>query len=228
MALSPLSQPSLLHLHRTFCRICLRRINQKAAPTNINTTTQDSHNQAIPLTGYYADLLSPHMPSPRHSNAPPPRPKTSTQTPLTSRPQSPVDRARIVFGSRLAGPATRPSLDPSRGTMIAGVLMPARPEEPDNCCMSGCVNCVWDTYRDELELWAARNKEARQRLQAAGRGNDDAAVGGVGMGSEEQLFGDIPVGIREFMKTEKRLREMHKRERGVDRKVEKEVETQQA
>lgn len=111
--------------------------------------------------------------------------------------------------------------------MIAGVLVPPRPEEPDNCCMSGCVNCVWDVYRDDLEEWAAKNAEVR-RVTLMNKGEetsasiDDDGVGSEGLwtsagglGDEEDLFRGIPVGIREFMKTEKRLKERHRLEGSV-------------
>ncbi len=151
-----------------------------------------------------------------------------------------VRKARVVFGSRLAGPAERRDERARASTIIAGVLVPPRPSEPDNCCMSGCVNCVWDRYRDELEEWAARSSEARAKL-AAHRASGHA-LGGMtvdsdvlnrpgtsmdddGGGSETNwthslgspregtdLFEGIPVGIREFMRTEKMLKERHKQE----------------
>ena len=43
--------------------------------------------------------------------------------------------------------------------------------------------------------------------------------GGVAKASEDDvtdLFGGIPVGIREFMKTEKKLRDMHRREQEME------------
>ena len=49
-------------------------------------------------------------------------------------------RAKIVFGSRLTGPQRREVMK-SKAEYIAGILVPPKPEEPDNCCMSGCVNC---------------------------------------------------------------------------------------
>jgi hypothetical protein len=122
--------------------------------------------------------------------------------------------------------------------------------------MSGCVNCVWDRYRDELEEWAAARREAdmvlrkeksfqkeRKRRKSPstqtgvsgtglmlGDGEKGAAHTAVSMdddgsGSEsnwetgldaeftsEELFKGVPVGIREFMKQEKRLKEKHARE----------------
>jgi hypothetical protein len=86
--------------------------------------------------------------------------------------------------------------------------------------MSGCVNCVWDTYRDEMEEWAAAMGKARRRLceRVAGThvvtstddggGREGIWDNGGGLGQED-LFGNIPVGIREFMRTEKRLKERH-------------------
>ena len=106
--------------------------------------------------------------------------------------------------------------------------------------MSGCVHCVWDDYRDEVEDWAIRLRAAQAKAQVAGQGKhitsgklptgkrpevhdastsmDDDGGGSetnwqVGANDAEDLFQTIPVGIREFMRTEKRLREMHMRER---------------
>lgn len=119
--------------------------------------------------------------------------------------------------------------------------------------MSGCVNCVWDRYRDELEEWAAARKEADVALRKEkgfekgrkkrksgdglsgtglmlGEGEkgaqhtmvsmDDDGGGseanwGTGLETDftsEELFKGVPVGIREFMKQEKRLKEKHARE----------------
>ena len=51
--------------------------------------------------------------------------------------------ARVVFGSRLAGPGERADAKMRETKIVAGVRVPPKPIEPDNCCMSGCVNCVW-------------------------------------------------------------------------------------
>ncbi|CAK7233669.1 hypothetical protein SCUCBS95973_008672 [Sporothrix curviconia] len=170
------------------------------------------------------------------------------------------ERAALVFGSRLAGPmerANRLAEIRKRSTRIAGVLVPPKPTEPENCCMSGCVNCVWDRFRDEMEEWAAANAEAMTRLKAQeggvtagmtdskappssgsaatataaaaavpsptssmsmdddGGGSDAnwsledakrAASGKPRAGWDEELYKSVPVGIREFMKQEKRLK----------------------
>lgn len=143
------------------------------------------------------------------------------------------ERARIVFGSRLLPPAERPdrlALKASQSSYIAGVLVPPRPEEPDNCCMSGCVNCVWELYGEELEEWSAKKNEALVKLEAEqgatsmdadGGGSEanwtvpPATPSGVTVGEtkivknlwEEDMFKSVPVGIREFMRQEKRLKE---------------------
>ena len=110
------------------------------------------------------------------------------------------------------------------GEWIAETWIPPKPSEPDNCCMSGCVNCVWDGYREELEGWAgqrkeARLKEARQKQEEASGSMDDDGGGREtlwrnrdhGEFESEGLFEGVPVGIREFMKTEKKLGERKRR-----------------
>jgi Oxidoreductase-like protein, N-terminal len=196
--------------------------------------------QARPLSGYYAELLSPPASTQLPSNPPSPSSSTSTSTthPSTARKQSTEERARVIFGSRLAGSGyERRSSDAPDATWrtINGIPIPPRPAEPDNCCMSGCVHCVWDDYRDEVEGWAIRLQQA----QARGRGDNSESGQGIslnlsaqrsevanastsmdedGGGSETNwhsgdigdLFSSIPVGIREFMRTEKRLKARHR------------------
>lgn len=108
--------------------------------------------------------------------------------------------------------------------------------------MSGCVNCVWDAYREEVEEWARGRRRrdgdwgerrgramggegGRVRVIGVGDGSDEGGVGdldGVGgmdlTGMDDDdgggLFEGVPVGIREFMSTEKRLRERRAAEQG--------------
>lgn len=94
---------------------------------------------------------------------------------------------------------------------------------------------MWDDYRDDVESWAARLKEAQAKSQGQGvtktpkigfpRAEVNAASSSMdddGGGSEalwqapsvdadpDALFQEIPVGIREFMASEKRIRERKK------------------
>lgn len=224
-----------------------RRLFSNTRLNNDTTTRNNSKTQqAYPLSGYYSDLLSFHQP-PHNSKSP------SSQLPPSSAAEPEPEPTKeqklsIVFGTRLAGPgyqSTRynPETTPPESTwkQINGVPIPPRPAEPDNCCMSGCVHCVWDDYRDDLEHWASRVRDARLTATATvadadatadsrAKGKDmrqnprkevasaSTSIDDDGGGSEanwdlpavpgeEDLFKGIPVGIREFMKTEKKLRE---------------------
>jgi hypothetical protein len=165
--------------------------------------------------------LTPSPPSsPVHDDAPPS--ESTTPTAAAAAPSTAEEKARIIFGTRLAGPERR-AASLADATLVAGVLVPRRPEEPDNCCMSGCVNCVWERFREEMDEWAAANAEAQRRLVMGGVDDkkeggvrvDERAVGGGAKREaidEEELYRDVPVGIREFMKHEKRLKVKLERE----------------
>ncbi|TKX20218.1 hypothetical protein C1H76_7607 [Elsinoe australis] len=226
-------------------------------------SNKPNYDQKIPLDGYYADILS--RSEKRTSDSKPAAP-SATPVPHADAAQTEKEereaRARVVFGSRLAGPERKRELE-AGSTIIAGVKVPPKPEEPDNCCMSGCVNCVWDRFQDELEEWATASAEAKARLRlmqkkepergaeslvTKGKRESNANVMGEGLqteigkapthvavsmdddggGSEtnwaldagdtgtEDLLTGIPVGIREFMRTEKRLKQLHAQGKTLD------------
>ena len=191
-----------------------------------------SLSQAQPLSGYYSLILTSPLP---YSG----RTTTTQPTAAPTKPQTPQERMAIVFGSRLAGPGRQSRYNPgeappeSMWRTVNGVPIPPRPEEPDNCCMSGCVHCVWDDFRDEMEEWATRVAKAKAKggpekgtadmraAPAAEVNSASVSMDDDGGGSEtnwtlpnqeDDLFASIPVGIREFMKTEKRLRLKHEKE----------------
>ncbi|KAK5995323.1 hypothetical protein PT974_03727 [Cladobotryum mycophilum] len=240
-----LIRPSLTIHSQRHCRRCFA-----------TTSSEEQWPQRTPLGGYYESILNnpiqysfvkkPEEP-PKSADLevqPTPSPSQNSQdqkskTPLntsvsfdTSPPTPPPpttaqEKARIIFGSRLLGPAEqedRLATKKAQSTYVAGVLIPPRPEEPDNCCMSGCVNCVWDLFREDLEEWTAQKSEADERLKATG-GSADADGGGSETSWpvevkekkiakdmwDEDAFSNVPVGIREFMKIEKRLREKHEK-----------------
>ena len=212
-----------------------------------------SHNledtsQAQPLGDFYTDLLA--TPIPKSSKATTRHTEPSTDALPTfarSGDISKEERARKLFGDMNNSRYERqvPGRPDSTWHTINGVPIPPRPAEPDNCCMSGCVHCVWDDYRDDIEQWAGRLHEAQAQArnrgghqtpkvdmarpevtQASGSMDDDGGgsealwqtpPGAADDGSD--LFATIPVGIREFMATEKKIRE-RKKARKQKKKVE--------
>ncbi|KAL9602779.1 MAG: hypothetical protein Q9219_001622 [cf. Caloplaca sp. 3 TL-2023] len=181
---------------------------------------------------YYSLLLAQPLAAKSPTSFSPP------SVPHPSPPKEPRRDPSILFGTPLAGPsaARRRAGYGEEGSATAGDGL-ERPREPDNCCMSGCVNCVWDAYREEVEAWAVRRREAARQLggeedverrkaremRGKGRripgvdgggvvGDMDEVGRGVDVDNEAGLFEGVPVGIREFMATEKRLREKRERD----------------
>ncbi|XP_044719012.1 Oxidoreductase-like protein [Hirsutella rhossiliensis] len=227
-------------------RLSLLRSASSSPSRNFTSTTRlavqgEPWPQRSPLGAYYESIIRDPTPYPfKEKPEDPPdsadpdvqppgkKPESPSAPPPTKKKPGPAEKARIVFGSRLLGPAEqadRLAAKKAQSTYIAGVLVPPRPEEPDNCCMSGCVNCVWDRFRDDMEEWSARKNEAQMRLNDKEASIDADGGGsqggwGVRLGNakiakdlwDEEVFENVPVGIREFMKQEKRLKEKHQRE----------------
>ncbi|KAF3288203.1 hypothetical protein TWF173_001067 [Orbilia oligospora] len=76
--------------------------------------------------------------------------------------------------------------------------------------MSGCVNCVWDVFREDLEEWAAANTRAQKALKRQSGGVLLSMVPGgrdvIAGPSLWEGLDDIPIGIRVFMDTEKAIK----------------------
>ncbi|KAK7424549.1 hypothetical protein QQZ08_008559 [Neonectria magnoliae] len=216
------------------------------AYVSASKTTTEEWPQRTPLGPYYETILKAPSPlkrpdtlanspnpevSPPKKQQPAPKSKPYTSTAPPTPEHTPQDRVRNIFGSRTLTPeemAARMASKQSQSTYIAGVLVPPKPEEPDNCCMSGCVNCVWETFREEMEEWTLKNIEAQAALAKSaesvdtdGGGSDSNWTPAAGADDTTKIakdlwakdvFESVPVGIREFMKQEKRLKERHQRE----------------
>lgn len=148
---------------------------------------------------------------------------------------TPEQRIAKVFGTRLTGADRESSSRVVRGEpkVIAGIKVPEKPQEPDNCCMSGCINCVWEMYNDDIKEWKLLRQQAAQRLvQRGGRwpenfhapirllkqenlphslelkyyGTSSDADGIPVLLEEEDNWGEVPVSIQVFAQVEKRLK----------------------
>ncbi|AMD19642.1 HCL509Wp [Eremothecium sinecaudum] len=77
------------------------------------------------------------------------------------------ERMKGVFGNRLKGepPKSSSRMLVQESRVIGGVTVPAKPIPPDNCCMSGCVQCVWLLYNDDVHEWRSKRKMAAEALK---------------------------------------------------------------
>lgn len=203
------------------------RQSESSSATNIKSSRDDALRKQQEgerkKDDYYALLLSSPLRAPtstENSIGTTVPLSVSSLTPISSVAETPVSvltSPRIVFGSRLAGPAAREQEGWGE----------RRPQEPDNCCISGCVNCVWDTFREEVEEWSARQRRRQKQAQDGGQGLTEGrevdkaskirSIDGDGVGDVDGMggtnldpnafFKDLPVGIKEFIALEKRLKE---------------------
>lgn len=189
----------------------------------------DQSPQAQPLGDFYSDLLNQPIPKASKATSSP-----SLPTFVRSGDETKEERAKKLFGNLKGSGYERTVSDKPEANWqtLNGVPVPPRPGEPDNCCMSGCVHCVWDDFRDDVEQWAQRVREAqakggapaeertskahmaRPEVASASGSMDDDGGGSEALwttpsppANEDALFAEIPVGIREFMATEKRIRD---------------------
>lgn len=223
-----------------FVNVSPSRSSQRVRGQPLHTTSalgepSSSTSQAQPLGDFYQDLLS--TPIPKSANIAT-NEEDDLPTFVRSGDETKEERAKKLFGSIHGSGYERRSERPEAvWQTINGVPVPPRPAEPDNCCMSGCVHCVWDDYRDDIEEWAGRLHEAQAKAtatsnmstpkvdlprpevgSASGSMDDDGGgsealwtTSGPGHSEADALFAGVPVGIREFMATEKRIRERKKR-----------------
>ena len=200
--------------------------------TSSNQQQAGRSSQAQPLGDFYNDLLNQPIPKASKATSSP-----SLPTFVRSGDETKEERAKKLFGNLKGSGYERTVSDKPDATWrtINGVPVPPRPGEPDNCCMSGCVHCVWDDFRDDVEQWALRLREAqakggapaeerttkahmpRSEVASASGSMDDDGGGSEALWTtpspntdEDALFAEIPVGIREFMATEKRIRDRKK------------------
>lgn len=138
---------------------------------------------------------------------------------ITTKPTREANEEKIskIFGSSTSGERKESATGKPKTTSryivasdyrtIAGIKVPHRPLEPDNCCMSGCVNCVWEIYNDELRHWQQRRRQATHAL------NDQQ-----GSGTIWPADWDPPVAS---LALEHLPQELHKKKRAMEKEVAK-------
>jgi hypothetical protein len=233
-----LLKPGQILATQSLCASCARQVSKHhyLLRPQLQNSRRDYHaspqrgdnslaqSQAQPLGGFYEDLLAAPVPQ-----------AAQLRESEESEPQS--SGPKIFYGAERKYRGGISDTPDSTWRTVNGVPIPPRPAEPDNCCMSGCVHCVWDDYRDEVETWAVRLRQAQAKAHGvemaspkAGMSRPEVADASTSMDDDggssealwdsaatvapgEDLFEGIPVGIREFMATEKRLRDRKKKKK---------------
>ncbi|OLL24238.1 UPF0651 protein, mitochondrial [Neolecta irregularis DAH-3] len=116
------------------------------------------------------------------------------------------DDRKIRFSSRMDTP---PSVQKSKQEWIEladGIRIPAKPEPPDNCCMSGCMKCVWVLYQQEVDEWMAAIENAKHQLDALEKPDHPGTLKSRQLLSrQEDTAASIDPGIRAFVTLERSL-----------------------
>lgn len=143
------------------------------------------------------------------------------------------EKMERIFGGRIRGDERRSlsRMNVGEPRMIAGVMVPDKPLEPDNCCMSGCINCVWEMYNDDVKDWNVKRKKAAVLLRKKGGvwpSNfhppvqllklENLEAGTVvetdkKIKDDDDTWGTVPVQIRVFAEMEKRMKERKRQSR---------------
>lgn len=140
------------------------------------------------------------------------------------------EKIALVFGGRIKGEDRKLTSRIYRGEPrnIAGIMVPCKPAEPENCCMSGCINCVWELFNEDVQDWNTKRAQAAQRLKEVGGRwpeNFDAPVSMLAPENlpllqsrdiehspeQEDAWSQVPEGIKVFASVEAKIKARQKR-----------------
>lgn len=113
-------------------------------------------------------------------------------------------KAKAVFGDRTAIRVNETMAHEEQTRILAGVRVPPKPEEPLFCCGSGCVNCVWLLYKEDMDTWMEQKNKAFNALRAE---NKPLPPDFENMRDEERGMDNLDPGLRAFIEVERRLRD---------------------
>lgn len=120
---------------------------------------------------------------------------------------------------------------------IGNVTVEQMPTEPDNCCGSGCANCVWVLFSDDLKEWKDQVSQAVKNLQSQDlektpldkvekwpadfldppKSLDSRLVDRSGVSHEREESPELPIGIQAFADLEAMIKKKSTQSREEER-----------
>ncbi|KAG2173812.1 hypothetical protein INT43_005232 [Umbelopsis isabellina] len=168
-------------------------------PRSSTRHVRQYHNQRSPnYAGWWSSMLNQPIRTPED-------PKNSTELIPTNIEQR--VKIAVPFGEE---PETFPEvsemeLEPVSFVEVNGerIAIPERPKTPDNCCMSGCVHCVWDIYQEDMEYYREKKKALRKKMIAANEIIPPELQPKFNAGGD--ATDDLDPGMKAFLEMEKKL-----------------------
>ncbi|KAF9430290.1 hypothetical protein BGZ76_000888 [Entomortierella beljakovae] len=135
---------------------------------------------------------------------------SSNEFPQASSNLDPPTADTLGSTTSTAGTGSKLSSPKSGSTMYHGFSIPVKPNPPgaEDCCMSGCVHCVYDIYEEDRQEYKEALAEVLESIKKAGLppppNIKTSGVAGTGGGKDDDS--DMDPSMKAFLDLEKKLK----------------------